>query len=1819
MKKRILCFFLVLCTLLSLFPVMAVTASADTLPRDESGTGASGASTGENVTKTDYDLLYVGADGSTTAGGGRLVGLYTAFDDAGASIDLTGGKWKNKMDVTGATDAVLRGAEFWSRNGDGSVGVTMDWNTWHFGVKKEAFGLTLPDSFLETEAYTVDTVARVKGVFGEDGRIFSASVPNYAFTLSSFRFGWFACTFFPSAHTSENQTLCCRWYFSSSTFNNGVHGDKEAIGGTHNGTWQDHGFSNYGGGVTEAAIPVAVDYAKTVPATGSEKYTVSYNGTVTFNRTLSAAEIATLSKTEADDLAPRLSLYNSVPTDVYAIRVYSAPLTEAENVTNSFVDLAAYFELDLSGYATLDPSCRSAVASAMSGYGYADDKAELEAKLTEVVNALRHEADTKDSLYVKKGLRLLLTAYQSNNTGYYQSEAGISWFNAAMADESATLKGGAWKLNENGGFTIIRSLADYQADATFGIYLPGAALPAESYTTELIFNPMGITTVNEDGELERYLDDHSPTGQWNEYGIVLGPLRCMHAVAAREVGKDAQFERRWVYRASGGLQDADWKYLWSDQMWGNRDEGVTVGFKDIETLVFEHEYSNGGSYYRILRNEFVHRTLSIDGKGYISPDKTGNMFQLMVGMPGTVYAVRVYDRVLSAAERNRNHAADIIYYYGLNTALLDSFLSKMDDDSDIFSAFGDMTFDMKKEEAQEEFDRRVVSIWLSYSGLGVRKDGKDGIRFYFDLNLGSIDDMLNIGYSLEIGTLVTLNQNASPVLSDDGYDYKVVAYDSTSGKNTGYFVDADTFALSVRYEGLERRAAITSVKVRGYVKLVSENGEELLFYSDPSTKDAETPPDSLFSVYNYMVGIEGLKKSNPELVSSMKEKLEGFYLNTTVYVQAGAANGGDGTKDAPYASFKDAFAKCKEIFAKVNVPTKVVLDVGDGVYVISDTVSLSKTEKPYPYTDFTILSKTGNATFTTTVGVDESLFKETGDNIWTCRLPKDASGAYPLFRYLYVDGRIADIAHSYDDSGIDENIGTAGFDRTFDGVYGNVLQLYQSGLLTADSQATMFYPASRTDLIATFNEYKNKFLALVAMDRIYKAGELTVDTPSPYEDETLSALFEDLKLQRLAWDDLAHQRKTDASPSRDHRFGRYEPKASTASAYVARFYALRDEIYGNWHMDSMEKYLPIVKQKAYTDEGGKLYDDMRHIAKFYIEEDMIGDWREEIAYGLTLLPAKREADIAAALAVYQPVLDALEESASRLTAKKNERDAAADAYANATDAADKAAKKAALDAIEESLVSLQGEHNKAQSRVNNAKKVYDTAVSRANEYTDPFMQYRFALQHLQIEMHINSQWCFNITHLDGIDYDDTFTSMDGTGYVACYLNRAEYSYFQLPGGYSQEGRHLYLSNGVKFLDEENEFYYDEKTGTVYYYTEKDPRKMTFEIPTNDYLFVLDHAEHVTLSGLTFTGVDDYYLTLHGISGSLGTEEVSLDISPDRSALLVRWCDDLVIENCNFAEIGGEAITARNRVENTLITGCTFEKIGSSAIRLGQHRLNYSNILYSETEGNEYVTISDNYMNGIAFEYHGSPAIIMPANKNVTITGNTIMNTAYSAMMIGWGFLSQTYNKGEHFNNYEVDISYNYIMSFMQEMGDGGAIYVTNGNAREDVGGYFNYIHHNYIVFTKDTGNGLGHMMCGLYFDGSSSHWHAYENVVVEQSYGAVPGEDEGFEEEDAEYLAKLRKRYSGTTFAYTQHIVDQETFHILYEDNYFLNVRATGEADRKKEIYKTYIVASRYIEERNTHYVNGIDIIPTNAEDIIYSAGCSSYPGDPYLLYDNNY
>ena len=1714
MKKRIITLFLLVSLLLSSLPVLAAAAE-EPLPKSESGATASQAN--EAVGLTALEALYVGADGSKTAAGGSLVGLFTA-----SSVDLTGSKWKNKADVTGATDAILFDTYdklSWTLNGDGVLESVLS-GTWSVNdVPHQKFGLHLNEAWASLPNFTVEMLSRPTGIAGE------SNSRTYAYGGTG-----------GGGYLYEMRLDALIGHFGSNTNCT----DAGAKGGFWWGTDADEEYfftapreKNYyeAAGEGEHFGLLSSTYTKKT-AGGSVTFGVAYAGTLPYtprNAVLTEAEYAAekASLTAEKTKGGMFSLWNGQPVTVYTVRVYSAVLTEKEKENNLFIDLMLYYGAEASLVTSLSATERSLLASLLCDFGFGKEAAAFAARLDELLLLVKQEAKAEDVFYVKKGLVTLLSAYNGLDTGAIKGSAGFTWLGNEGAANAAQLKGAGWYRNEAGGYTIVMDEAAYRKDSIpnasgtpfysqFGIYLPAELLPAEDYTTEVVINPVGLSCYNENGELERYVDNKTPNGLFSEYGIAIGPLRAMQFASYRPGGRDGQLERRWAYSATGGYTTT-WKELYKETTW------ASLGLSEIVTFAITHAYT-GASAYRLLHNAEEVKTLSIEAKNYITPADAGNMFQLMVGMAGTVYSVRVYNRVLSKEEMAQNHLADIIYYYGLDTTMLKPFFSGKADVGSLCLSFADMGFDMTAEEAQKELDTRLSAMWLSYAGVGIRKNS-DGLRYYFDVNNESITLSSSLGFSLEVGLLATVDKAEKPLLEGYAYDYKVVLFGSDSGRNSAFFVDEDTAALTVLYKNTDKKTALTTVKVRGYVKLTTAAGEELLFYTEAGAEtDAE---NTLFGVYDRV-------KEQAEFMrlSALHERITSLiddcYTEVTLHLSAAAADGGNGTAEKPYNSFEASLAEAKRVMAAAATPTQVTILADRGEYGVYGAPTLSGADMPYPYTRFTITSRNGDAVLTTTREMDASLF-EKANGLWVYQFEKDENGAYPAFRYLYVDGKMTDVAYSSGRFAADEDVYTLQFDHTayhdFEGVYDTVKRLYEAGLLSYDTVAP--YPAERTSLVSLFDEYKKKFSALMDANRLLANDQLFVDTPSPHpEDAIYSEAFASLKLSLVALDELSDRYASDHPGTRNKNFATYTPTRSSDSTYASVFTALRDRIVADKSLGSFSSYAPSVAQRVSAFDMGKIY----------LNAEMVGDMRDELAAG--------------------------------------------------RDAAEK--KAAAL-----------GE-------------------------TDTWM--RYALEGQGLEVHQSGQWWYNVYHLTGIDYDDVVTADDGSVHVACYRDKRD-GYF-VHDQYSMTGRYVCLKNAKDYVDSEGEFYYDEADGKLYFYSEQDVSERHFAYPTSDRLLSFRDVKNVTLSDIGITGVDDYTLSLYGSSlnlfGTVITSHTALagDRIMPRAAISIGDCKNFDVLGCDFYELGTKGIDAFGRVEHLTVEECTFTYLGASAIFVGRHLGNYN----KNTDSNEFITIRDNYVYEVGLWYHNLAAICTSNMQNSIVTQNTVENCSYTAFSIGDLRAPLSFTAGQDsgysYNLYQVEISYNYATNFMRELGDGGGIYVAGLNSSPEDKELFNTMHHNYVLLSNTTGNGLGHMLVGLYFDASTSNWQVYDNVVTEHSYGAVPGEDEGFDLSDPDtvkYLTAMRNRYSVTSYIYLQHITGQPVHNIRLEGNYVLNVRATGEEAGRLEVYNKYLVSSRNLIEQNTYYVKGVDPIPSGAEDIIYAAGCYGHTADPARIWNNDY
>ena len=278
-------------------------------------------------------------------------------------------------------------------------------------------------------------------------------------------------------------------------------------------------------------------------------------------------------------------------------------------------------------------------------------------------------------------------------------------------------------------------------------------------------------------------------------------------------------------------------------------------------------------------------------------------------------------------------------------------------------------------------------------------------------------------------------------------------------------------------------------------------------------------------------------------------------------------------------------------------------------------------------------------------------------------------------------------------------------------------------------------------------------------------------------------------------------------------------------------------------------------------------------------------------------------------------------------------------------------------------------------------------------------------------------------------------------------------------------------------------------------------------------------------------------------------------------------------------------------------------------------------------GAKNVTVTNNYLYNIATEYNVY-AILITKLDGGAVQYNTVERCTYSAIALGWDWDIdwEKYDAENKINLRNVDVSYNYITDFMTEMGDGSAIYLPMQNAPdENTDFYMNTVHHNTVLFSKMTGDAQGNLLIGIYFDASASNWYCFENVIIEQSYGAYAGEDDlslyGVSEKEA---YEKKKAASHSKYVYVQHIDTQETHNILVEGNFILNVRATEPDAQHKEVYQDYFyrkdgVEGRNLKERNTVYIVGLDGIPSPAQETVIDSGCDGHKGDMSVIYSNNY
>ncbi len=361
-----------------------------------------------------------------------------------------------------------------------------------------------------------------------------------------------------------------------------------------------------------------------------------------------------------------------------------------------------------------------------------------------------------------------------------------------------------------------------------------------------------------------------------------------------------------------------------------------------------------------------------------------------------------------------------------------------------------------------------------------------------------------------------------------------------------------------------------------------------------------------------------------------------------------------------------------------------------------------------------------------------------------------------------------------------------------------------------------------------------------------------------------------------------------------------------------------------------------------------------------------------------------------------------------------------------------------------------------------------------------------------LEFWVQTDWQVHCVHVEHIDYNgSTGLYKDEQELIAIRIEKGDWELL-LPEYYSTlKNRRYWFQNNKAYIDEKGEFWYDEANGTIYclpYGTMKSTDTISY--PLTERLFHLQGAKNITFRNLDITGTTVNYITEYGyVSGQGGCiKRDGLGFLP-LGAIFADGAENIRIDSCSFYDIGGDAINFLGAIDRVRVYNSSFVNIGSCATRFA-----IDGAEYSTRQHYKDIIIHDNFMQNIAVTFNSSPSILVSSVENIEIMHNTILDSAYSAISIGWSW--SVY--GGKVNVLNAKIEYNYLENFMTKMQDGGAIYTLGGNDYEtkaDKAEYLNTMSHNYVVLTPETGNGRGHWTI-FYHDQGSSHWLDEGNILV---------------------------------------------------------------------------------------------------------------------------
>lgn len=372
----------------------------------------------------------------------------------------------------------------------------------------------------------------------------------------------------------------------------------------------------------------------------------------------------------------------------------------------------------------------------------------------------------------------------------------------------------------------------------------------------------------------------------------------------------------------------------------------------------------------------------------------------------------------------------------------------------------------------------------------------------------------------------------------------------------------------------------------------------------------------------------------------------------------------------------------------------------------------------------------------------------------------------------------------------------------------------------------------------------------------------------------------------------------------------------------------------------------------------------------------------------------------------------------------------------------------------------------------------------------------------QVELHVLTAWVKNVLRVKSAYTENGITA------IRIQDNENKLIFNRLHpniDGYSHMNTYnfvYYLENAYELIDEDNEWYLDETTDTLYIKVPADTDINAAEviIPNLETLVEIAPDESVKIHNLSFEGITFRYSNWT-VPSEKGLVDVQagmyanycifktndMGVLRPSAGIYVADTENFTLKYCTLENMGAAGIDLHYGTKNSLIQDNLIRNISGNGIMIGKFVVDENtdiHVVYNPADESDICTgdrIVNNRVMHIGTDYESSVGICAGYPKNILIANNEISYAPYTGISVGFGWSGEdNAMRGNRILNNEIHHT-------SQILCDAGGIYTLSKQPDSEMSG--NYIHDIVLPEWADYGTS------GIYMDEQTSGYTVKYNVL----------------------------------------------------------------------------------------------------------------------------